>query len=53
MRYILGIDGGGSKTTAILADEREKYWVKAGEASSYQTIGLEKAGKAMSAVAAM
>ena len=54
MRYILGIDGGGSKTTAILADERGKVLGEGrGEASNYQTIGLEKAGKAIkSAVAA-
>lgn len=44
MRYILGIDGGGSKTTAILADSAGRV-IGSGEgrASNYQTIGLDSA----------
>ncbi|MGI6566786.1 MAG: hypothetical protein GX047_06390 [Firmicutes bacterium] len=53
MGYILGIDGGGSKTTAILADETGKVLGEGrGGASNYQTIGLEKAGKAIGTAAA-
>ena len=48
MKYILGIDGGGSKTTAILADERGIVLSEGrGGASNYQTIGLESAGQAI------
>ena len=48
MQYILGIDGGGSKTTAILADERGNVLGEGrGGASNYQTIGLESAGRAI------
>ncbi len=53
MKYILGIDGGGSKTTAILADETGKILGKGrGGASNYQTIGLENAGQAIKFAAA-
>jgi N-acetylglucosamine kinase-like BadF-type ATPase len=44
MQYILGIDGGGSKTIAILADCTGKVVGSAqAGASNYQTIGLESA----------
>ena len=53
MKYILGIDGGGSKTTAILADETGKILGRGrGGASNYQTIGLENAGQAIKFAAA-
>ncbi|NMB44844.1 MAG: ATPase [Firmicutes bacterium] len=50
MKYILGIDGGGSTTTAVLADGTGKV-VGAGQggASNYQTIGLETACDSLSA----
>lgn len=44
MQHILGIDGGGSKTIAVLADCTGKVVGSAqGGASNYQTIGLESA----------
>ncbi|AFZ02656.1 N-acetylglucosamine kinase [Calothrix sp. PCC 6303] len=41
MEYILGIDGGGSKTVCVLMDIQGKIWGR-GEAgaSNYQTIGV-------------
>jgi N-acetylglucosamine kinase-like BadF-type ATPase len=42
MDYILGIDGGGTKTVCILMDTQGKVWGR-GEAgaSNYQTIGID------------
>lgn len=44
MQYIVGVDGGGTKTRAVLADATGKVVGKGlGGPSNYQTIGLEKA----------
>ncbi|MEH2069151.1 MAG: N-acetylglucosamine kinase [Nostoc sp.] len=42
MRYVLGIDGGGSKTVCVLMDDSRQV-VGCGEAgaSNYQTMGIE------------
>jgi len=44
MEYILGVDGGGSKTTAVLADGTGRV-IGAGQAgaSNCQTVGLQQA----------
>jgi N-acetylglucosamine kinase-like BadF-type ATPase len=48
MQYILGVDGGGSKTTAVLADSTGKVIGSGrGGASNYQTIGLENASNSI------
>jgi N-acetylglucosamine kinase-like BadF-type ATPase len=49
MRYILGIDGGNSKTHALITDERgvPSGFGKAG-ASDYQEVGIEQAEQAWS-----
>ena len=44
MEYIVGVDGGGTKTSATLADATGKVIGSGhGGPSNYQTIGLEKA----------
>jgi N-acetylglucosamine kinase len=51
MSYVLGIDGGGSKTVCILMDETGKVLGRAeAGASNYQTIGTEAALKSMESV---
>ncbi|MCY0878534.1 MAG: ATPase [Firmicutes bacterium] len=52
MRYVLGIDGGGSQTTAVVADERgfPVGWGSAGGAN-HQTVGLERAVQALAQAA--
>lgn len=43
-KYVIGVDGGGSKTTAILADLNGKILAKAKTGSSHpRNLGLEKA----------
>lgn len=46
--YVLGIDGGGTKTTCVLMDETGKVWGR-GQAGSanYQTVGTEAAYRAI------
>ncbi|MGE5659030.1 MAG: N-acetylglucosamine kinase [Actinomycetota bacterium] len=54
MTYVLGIDGGGTKTICLLMDQSSQI-LSRGEAgpSNYQTIGLEAAGHSIqSAIAA-
>lgn len=48
--YVLGIDGGGTKTTCVLVDETGKVWGR-GQAGSanYQTVGAEAAYRAIEA----
>ncbi len=44
MAYVLGVDGGGTKTVALVADFRGNVsGVGASGASNYQTIGLDRA----------
>ena len=44
MRYYLGIDGGGSKTTALLCDENaEKIAVFVGGGVNFYAVGMEEA----------
>ena len=51
MSYVLGIDGGGSKTVCILMDETGKVLGRAeAGASNYQTIGTEATLKSMESV---
>lgn len=46
MKYYLGIDGGGSKTTAVVFDENGFFVKKAiGESINYYSVGLETARK--------
>ncbi|MCY0899407.1 MAG: ATPase [Firmicutes bacterium] len=44
MRYVLGVDGGGSQTTAVVADELgfPLGWGKAGGAN-HQSVGIDQA----------
>ncbi|MBW4562526.1 MAG: ATPase [Mojavia pulchra JT2-VF2] len=48
MSYVLGIDGGGSKTVCVLMDETRQV-ISRGEAgaSNYQSIGIEAAYKSI------
>ena len=47
-RYFLGVDGGGSKTTAVVFDETGNFICKAiGESINYYSVGLENARLAM------
>jgi N-acetylglucosamine kinase-like BadF-type ATPase len=50
MDYILGIDGGGTKTICVLMDIQGKVWGR-GEAgaSNYQTIGIDATFKSIEA----
>lgn len=51
MKYYLGIDGGGSKTTAVVFDENGCFVKKAvGESINYYSVGMEKARNNMQAV---
>lgn len=44
MEYVLGVDGGGSKTTVLITDIEGKHICRvASGASSYKSIGKEKA----------
>ena len=46
MDYILGVDGGGTKTTAVISDTNGKILAEAvSGGSSYISIGVEKAIK--------
>lgn len=43
MKYVMGIDGGGSKTTAIVGDERGNIvGAYTGTGSGHQTVGIEE-----------
>ncbi len=50
MDYILGIDGGGTKTVCVLIDTQGEVWAR-GEAgaSNYQTIGINDTFKSIEA----
>jgi N-acetylglucosamine kinase-like BadF-type ATPase len=42
--YVLGIDGGGTKTTCVLMDQTGQVWGKGqGGSANYQTVGEEAA----------
>jgi N-acetylglucosamine kinase-like BadF-type ATPase len=45
LKYIIGIDGGGTKTIGVLVDESGRVLArKVGESSNIQVIGLERLG---------
>ncbi len=47
-KYYLGVDGGGSKTTAVVYDEKGNFISKAlGESINYYSAGMENARLAM------
>ena len=47
-KYYLGIDGGGSKTTAVIFNEKGEFICKAcGESINYYSVGLDNARKNM------
>jgi len=47
-KYYLGVDGGGSKTTAVVFNEKGEFICKAcGESINYYSVGLENARQAM------
>lgn len=47
-KYFLGVDGGGSKTTAVVFNENgELICCAKGESINYYSVGLEKARQAM------
>ncbi len=49
--YFLGVDGGGSKTTAVVFDEKGNFICSAcGESINYYSVGLENARQAMSEI---
>ncbi len=46
MKYYLGIDGGGTRTTAAVADEKENIIIKAtGKTINFYAVGMETARK--------
>ncbi len=48
-RYFLGVDGGGSKTTAVVFNENGEFICRAcGESINYYSVGLDNARQAMS-----
>lgn len=48
-KYYLGVDGGGSKTTAVVFNEKGEFISKAcGESINYYSVGLDNACQAMS-----
>ncbi len=48
-KFYLGVDGGGSKTTAVVFNEKGEFICKAcGESINYYSVGIENARKAMS-----
>lgn len=50
-KYFLGVDGGGSKTTAVVFDESGNFICSAcGESINYYSVGLESARQAMSQI---
>ncbi len=50
-KYFLGVDGGGSKTTAVVFDENGNFVCSAcGESINYYSVGLESAREAMSEI---
>ncbi len=50
-KYFLGIDGGGSKTTAVIFDESGCFVARAcGESINYYSVGMEKARENMLAI---
>ncbi|MBQ2842296.1 MAG: hypothetical protein IJE72_04620 [Clostridia bacterium] len=47
-KFYLGIDGGGSKTTAVVFNDKGEFICKAcGESINYYSVGIENARKAM------
>ena len=45
-RYVLGLDGGGTKTVAVLVEDSGRVLARAqGDSSNYQVIGGEKLGQ--------
>lgn len=47
-KYYLGVDGGGSKTTAVVFNSKGEFICKAcGESINYYSVGLENARNAM------
>lgn len=52
-KIYLGIDGGGSKTTAVVFNEKGEFICKAcGESINYYSVGMENARKAMADIIA-
>ncbi len=50
-KYYLGVDGGGSKTTAVVYDEKGNFICKAvGESINYYSVGIDNARQAMADV---
>ena len=47
-KHFLGIDGGGSKTTAVVFNKKGEFLCKAcGESINYYSVGIENARQAM------
>ena len=47
-KYVIGIDGGGTKTIGVLVDESGKVLArKIGESSNFQVVGLERLGQVL------
>ena len=50
-KFYLGVDGGGSKTTAVVFNENGEFICKAcGESINYYSVGIENARKAMAEI---
>lgn len=52
-KYYLGVDGGGSKTTAVVYNNKGEFICKVcGESINYYSVGIENARKAMAEIIA-
>lgn len=50
-KYFLGVDGGGTKTTAVVFNEKGEFLGKAcGESINYYSVGIDNARKAMAEI---
>ena len=50
-KYFLGVDGGGSKTTAVVFNEKGEFIAKScGESINYYSVGIENARKSMAEI---
>lgn len=51
MKHYLGIDGGGTKTTAVVADEKGEILFKAeGKSINFYGVGMEKARESLAGI---
>ena len=50
MAYYIGVDGGGTKTTAAVADDNGLLFKKEGKSINFYSVGMDSARKNLRAV---